>query len=383
MWERIFVILRKELIQALREPRMRVLLFVPPMVQLIVFGFAVNLDVDHARIAWMDMDRTPQSRSLRDRFTGSGRFDIVSAPASEEDVQRTLDRGEAQAVVRILPGFARDTARGRATEVQILIDGTNSNTASLVASYAGNIIAEYSVDLMERQQRVKVLTRSPGSPVSMAVPRVTARSRVWFNPDLHSRNYFVPGVIANIIMMVTLMLTALSIVREKEIGTMEQLMVTPVRPIELMLGKTLPFALVGLLDVTLVTVAALLVFHIPLHGSFLLLLFCAVLFLMTSLGAGLFLSTISQTQQQAMMGSFFFSTPAFMLSGFAFPIRNMPVPVQYLTYLNPIRYFIEIVRGIFLKGAGVDVLWPQMAAMAVYGIAVVGLSAMRFRKKLD
>jgi ABC-2 type transport system permease protein len=307
----------------------------------------------------------------------------VSAPASEDDVQRTLDRGEAQAVVRILPGFARDTARGRATEVQILIDGTNSNTASLVASYAGSIIAEYSVDLMEGQQRVKVLTRSPGSPVNMAAPEVTARSRVWFNPDLHSRNYFVPGVIANIIMIVTLMLTALSIVREKEIGTMEQLMVTPVRPIELMLGKTLPFALVGLLDVVLVTVVALLVFHIPLHGSFLLLLFCAVLFLMTSLGAGLFLSTISHTQQQAMMGSFFFSSPAFMLSGFAFPIRNMPVAVQYLTYLNPIRYFIEIVRGIFLKGAGVDVLWPQMAAMAAYGIAVLCLSAMRFQKKLD
>jgi ABC-2 type transport system permease protein len=383
MWERIFVILRKELIQALREPRMRVLLFVPPLVQLLVFGFAVNLDVDHARIAWMDMDRTPESRSLRDRFTGSGRFDIVSAPENEEDVQRTLDRGEAQAVVRIPLGFARDTARGRATEVQILIDGTNSNTASLVASYAGEIVAEYSVDLLERQQRVKVLARSQGSPVSMATPQVTARSRVWFNPDLYSRNYFVPGVIANIIMMVTLMLTALSIVREKEIGTMEQLMVTPVRPIELMLGKTLPFALVGLLDVVLISVAALLVFHIPLHGSFLLLLFCAVLFLMTSLGAGLFLSTISQTQQQAMMGSFFFSTPAFMLSGFAFPIRNMPVPVQYLTYLNPIRYFIEIVRGIFLKGAGVDVLWPQMAALTVYGITVLSLSAMRFQKKLD
>jgi ABC-2 type transport system permease protein len=352
-------------------------------VQLIVFGFAVNLDVDHARIAWMDMDRTPASRSLRDRFTGSGRFDIVAAPESEEDVQRTLDRGEAQAVVRIPLNFARDTTRGRATEVQILIDGTNSNTASLVASYAGEIVAEYSVDVLERQQRVKVLTRSPGSPVSMATPQVTARSRVWFNPDLHSRNYFVPGVIANIIMMVTLMLTALSIVREKEIGTMEQLMVTPVRPIELMLGKTLPFALVGLLDVVLITVAALLVFHIPLHGSFLLLLFCAVLFLMTSLGAGLFLSTISQTQQQAMMGSFFFSTPAFMLSGFAFPIRNMPVAVQYLTYLNPIRYFIEIVRGIFLKGAGVGVLWPQMAALTVYGITVLSLSAMRFQKKLD
>ena len=374
---------RKELLQSLREPRMRLMLFLPPLLQLLIFGYAVNLDVEHIKVAWMDMDRTPESRNLRDRFTGSGRFDIVSTPGSEEDVQRALDRGEAQAVVRILPGFARDTARGRTAEVQVLIDGTNSNTASLVSSYAGSIIAEYSVDVMERQQRIKVLTRSPGSPVSMAAPQVTARSRVWFNPDLYSRNYFVPGVIANIIMMVTLMLTALGIVREKEIGTMEQLMVTPMRPVELMLGKTLPFALVGLLDVVLVTLVAFLVFRIPLHGSFLLLVFCAALYLMTTLGAGLFLSTISQTQQQAMMASFFFSMPAFMLSGFAFPIRNMPVAVQYLTYLNPVRYFIEIVRGIFLKGAGVDVLWPQMTAMAVYGVAVLGLSAMRFQKKLD
>jgi len=383
MWERIFVILRKEFIQALREPRMRVLLFVPPMVQLLVFGLAVNLDVDRAHIAWMDMDRTPQSRELRERFTGSGRFEIVSWPASEDDVQSTLDRGESQAVVRILPGFARDTARGRETEVQVLIDGTNSNTASIVANYAGSVIAEYSAEILQSQQRLKVLARSPTGPVTAAAPQVTARARVWFNPDLYSRNYFIPGVIANIIMMVTLMLTALGIVREKEIGTMEQLMVTPVRPIELMLGKTLPFALVGLLDVVLVTSIALLVFHIPLHGSFLLLLFCAALFLMTTLGAGLFLSTISHTQQQAMMASFFFSMPAFMLSGFAFPLRNMPAGVQYLTYLNPVRYFIEIVRGIFLKGAGVDVLWPQMAALAVYGIAVLGLSAARFQKKLD
>jgi len=383
MWERIFVILRKEFIQALREPRMRVLLFVPPMVQLLVFGFAVNLDVDRARIGWMDMDRSPQSRELRERFTGSGRFDIVGWPASEEDVQRILDRGEAQAVVRILPGFARDTARGRETEVQVLIDGTNSNTASIVANYAGSVIAEYSADVLQSQQRLKVMARNPGGPVYAAAPQVTPHARVWFNPDLYSRNYFIPGVIANIIMMVTLMLTALGIVREKEIGTMEQLMVTPVRPLELMLGKTLPFALVGLLDVVLVSGIALLVFHVPLHGSFLLLLFCAALFLMTTLGAGLFLSTISHTQQQAMMASFFFSMPAFMLSGFAFPLRNMPVGVQYLTYLNPVRYFIEIVRGIFLKGAGVDVLWPQMAALAVYGIAVLGLSAARFRKKLD
>ena len=186
----------------------------------------------------------------------------------------------------------------------------------------------------------------------------------------------MPGVIANIIMLVTLMLTAMAIVREKEIGTMEQLMVTPIRPIELMLGKTLPFALVGLIDVVLITVAALLVFHIPFRGSFLLLLVCAVLFLMTTLGAGLFISTISHTQQQAMMSSFFFSTPAFMLSGFAFPIRNMPEPVQWLTYLNPVRYFMEIVRGIFLKGSG------RRCAVAADGVPG-GLRHGRIRAERD
>ncbi len=383
MWERIRVILRKEFIQALREPRMRVLLFIPPILQCVIYGFAVNLDVDHARIAWMDMDHTPASRDLRDRFEGSGRFDVVGMPRNEEDVQRTLDGGEAQAVVRVLPGFERDLKRGRSTAVQVLVDGTNSNTASLVSSYAGEIIANFSVDAMAQQQRVRALTLSPGGAANAGVPQIDARTRVWFNPDLYSRNYFVPGVIANIIMMVTLMLTALAIVREKEIGTMEQLMVTPVRPIELMLGKTLPFALVGLLDVGAVTMVALLLFHVPYRGSFLLLFACSLLFLMTSLGAGLFLSTVSHTQQQAMMMSFFFSTPAFMLSGFAFPIRNMPMVVQYLTYLNPLRYFVEIVRGLFLKGVGVSVLWPQMVCLAVYGVAVLGLSAVRFHKTLD
>jgi ABC-2 type transport system permease protein len=383
MWERLRVILRKEFLQALREPRMRVLLFVPPMVQLVVFGFAVNLDVDHARLAWMDMDATPVSRELRDRFVGSGRFEIVATPDSEGQVQSLLDRGDAQVVVRVLPGFARDLARGRPAQVQVLVDGSNSNTASIVANYAGGVIAEFSAEQLSLQQSVMVMRRGARSPVNAAVPDIQAASRVWFNPDLYSRNYFVPGVIANIIMLVTLMLTSLAIVREKEIGTMEQLMVTPVRPIELMLGKTLPFALVGIVDTVLITAAAMLVFHVPLHGSFALLLGCSSLFLMTTLGAGLFISTISHTQQQAMLSSFFFSMPAFMLSGFAFPIRNMPVVVQWLTYLNPVRYFVEIVRGIFLKGSGVSVLWPQMTALAVYGIAVVGLSAIRFHKKLD
>ena len=344
---------------------MRVLLFAPPLLQLVIFGYAVNLDVDNVRLAWMDQDLTPSSRDLLAGFQGSGRFQIVATPASEAEIQKLMDHGDVQAVVRVLPGFARDLARGRPTAVQILVDGTNSNTASFVTAYANQIVTNYSTSRRSID------------------PSLSARPRVWFNPDLKSRNYFVPGVVANIIMMVTLMLTALAIVREKEIGTMEQLMVTPIRPIELMIGKTLPFAVVGVLDVLLVTTAALVIFHIPLRGNPLLLLGCAVLFLLTSLGAGLFLSTISNTQQQAMMASFFFSMPCFMLSGFAFPIHNMPLAVQYLTYLNPLRYFIEIVRGLFLKGTGISVLWPQMLILAVYGVGVVTLSAARFRKRLD
>jgi ABC-2 type transport system permease protein len=383
MWERVFVIFRKELIQVLREPRMRILLFVPPMVQLVVFGFAVNLDVDHARIAWMDMDRTPASRDLRERFEGSGRFDVVALPRNEAEVHQTLDRGTAQAVVRVLPNFERDIKRGVPTQVQVLVDGTNSNTAELVSSYAQEIVADYAAGASAQRQNARIMAVSPGAAPNLSMPELDLRARVWFNPDLYSRNYFVPGVIANIIMVVTLMLTALAIVREKEIGAMEQLMVTPMRPIELMLGKTLPFAIVGLIDVGLVTAIALLLFHIPFRGSPALLVVCSVLYLMTTLGAGLLLSTISATQQQAMMANFFFSTPAFMLSGFAFPIRNMPIAVQYLTYLNPLRYFIEIVRGLFLKGVGFDVLWPQMAALAAFGVGVLGLAVVRFRKTLD
>ena len=381
MWERIRVILRKEFIQTLRNPRMRVMLFLPPVLQLVIFGYAVTLDVDHARIAWMDMDHTPESRALLARFQGSGRFDIVAEAQSEGDVQNILDRGEAHAVVRVLPNFARDLKRRQSTEVQVLLDGTDSNTAALVSSYAASVIAGFSSDEDSAAASVRLAAATPAAPGTRA--SVTPRARVWFNPDLRSRNYFVPGVAANILMMITLMLTGQAIIREKEIGTMEQLMVTPMRPIELMLGKTLPFALVGIIDMVIITSAALLIFHVPFRGNFLLLLFCALLFLMTSLGAGLFLSTISQTQQQANMMSFFFTTPAFMLSGFTFPIRNMPAAVQYLTYLNPLRYFMEIVRGVFLKGVGMETLWPKMVALTVYGVAILGLSALRFRKTLD
>ena len=289
------------------------------------------------------------------------------------------------AVVRVLPGFGKEVKRGQISAVQVLVEGTNSNTASLVGAYASQIIGRFAGEALREQlrQRLVAVTLASGSPAELRVPSLDVRQRVWFNPDLKSRNYFVPGVLVNIVALVTVMLTAMSIVREKEIGTMKQLMVSPIRPLELMVGKTLPFALIGMLQVTVMTALALGVFHVPFRGSFLAMLVCTALFLMTTLGAGLFISTISHTQQQALMTFFFLFMPMFLLSGFAFPINSMPPLVQWLTYLNPLRYFMQIIRGIFLRGTGPSILWPQMVALAVFGIAIFSSSALRFRKKLD
>ncbi len=383
VWERIREIIWKELRQSLREPRMRATLFMPPLVQLLVFGFAVSLDVDHAKIAWMDQDRSAESRELREAFTGSGRFEIVRWLESEADTQDTLDHSEVMAVVRILPGFSADLARGRQVPVQVLVDGTNSNTASIVANQAAVVIRQFGQTHLEALAKQKMVGRAVDRPLRAPLPTVRAEPRVWFNPELKSRNYFVPGVIVNIIMLVTLTLTSMAIVREKEIGTMEQLMVTPIRPMELILGKTLPFAAIGLVQLLVITGVALLLFDVPLRGNPLLLVLASACFLTCSLGAGLFISTVSNTQQQAMMTTFFFFQPAFMLSGFSFPIRNMPEVVQWVTYVNPMRYFMEIVRGIFLKGVGMEVLWPQILALAGLGAMILTASALRFHKRLD
>jgi ABC-2 type transport system permease protein len=296
-----------------------------------------------------------------------------------------MDHGDIDLAVVVPPGFGRDLDRGQSAQVQILVEGTNSNTASIVAANASGVLAGFSSQALSVQmkQRLTGRTLAAGGPVNLEAPELEVRGRVWFNPDLRSRFFFVPGVVVNIITLVTLSLTAMAIVREREIGTMEQLMVTPIRPVELILGKTLPFSLIGLLDVLLVTGAAVLVFHMPVRGSLLLLLLASVLFLLTTLGVGLFISTICQTQQQAMMSSFFFFNPAFMLSGFTFPIRNMPAPVQLITYLNPVRYMMEIVRGLFLKGVGISVLWPQLLALAVLGTSILTMSVLRFHKRLD
>lgn len=383
MWERIFEFIRKEFKQTLRDPRRRTLVFGPPIIQMVVFGYAVNLDVEHVKIAWMDQDRSVESRELRERFTATPTFTITAVASDEREASAILDRGDAQAVLRVRPGYARDIRSGGTAEVQILLDGSDSNTASIIGNYGGAIIASLNQTLLARRQQEKLVGRTQTGPVLLRIPSVAPETRVWFNSELRSRNYFVPGVLVNIIMLVTLMLTALSIVREKEIGTMEQIMVTPIRPIELILGKTIPFGILGFIDMVLITGIALAVFRVPLRGNFFLLIVCSLLFLMTTLGAGLFMSTISNTQQQAMMASFFFFQPAFMLSGFAFPIRNMPEVVQWITYLNPMRYFMEIVRGVFLKGIGASILWPQMLCLALFGVVILVSSALRFHKRLD
>jgi ABC-2 type transport system permease protein len=376
MWRRIGVMFKKELRQVWREPKMRALLFGPPVVQLIVFGYAVNLDVPNCRLGWMDRDDSVSSRELQASFAGSKYFSMAARPRTEAEVEQLLDRGDAVVAVRVPPGFEADLKRGRVVTIQALIDGADSNTASIVIGYVRRVVGGFSASvLVERLDRQGLKGEQ--------LPGIRSEPRIWFNENLESRVYFVPGVVVNIIGLVTVLLTALAVVREKEIGTMEQLMVTPIRPFELMLGKTLPFGLIGLLEVGLVVAAALLVFDIPFRGNPLLLVGLSVLFLLATLGSGLLISTLSNTQQQAMMGSFFFFLPVFMLSGFAFPIRNMPEPVQYLTYLNVMRYFLEATRGIFLKGVGLEVLWPQALAMLVIGVGMIVLSAARFRKRLD
>lgn len=361
MWERILVMIRKELTQTFRNPRMRVLLFVPPVMQLMIFGFAANLDVENAKIGFLDRDNTPESRELRAAFDGSPYFEVVADLSRESEMQALLDRGDAMAVIAVMPGFARDRTRGQTAQVQVLLDGTNSNNASIISGYANRLIAEFGA----------------GRNSSLA------ETRVWFNPELKSRNYFIPGVVMNILTIVTIMMTALALVREREIGTMEQLMVSPLRPVELIIGKTAPFVMIGFAQFFLILFVARLVFRVPFRGGLLLMIFGVALFLLTALGSGVLISTISKTQQQAVLSVFLYFMPVFMFSGFTFPVHNMPPAVAWIATINPQRYFIEILRGVFLKGSTIETLWPQLAALGVIGAVILTVSIMRFHKTLD
>lgn len=372
VWERIYRMLVKEFIQVLRDPRMKAMIFVMPILQLIVFGYAVTTDVIHIRTAVYDLDRSPESRALVERLTASGYFSVVAQPESPRARDELLDRGEVVIALQINAGYADELRSGRTAVIQTIVDGTDSNTGTVAMDYAQRVIADFS----------KTYGAQAADLPQAAAQPIELRSRAWFNPDLKSRNFNVPGVIGVIVLLMSLLLTSMAIVREREIGTMEQLMVTPIRPIELILGKTLPFVLISYVDVLLVTAVGVAWFDIPIQGSFLLLLSGAGLYLMSAIGAGLFISTISRTQQQALMSTFFFYLPAVLLSGFMFPISNMPEPAQWVTYLNPLRYFLVIIRAIFLKGSGLDVLWPQFVALAALGTALLAVSALRFQKRM-
>lgn len=375
MLERLRCMLVKEIIQALRDPRMRFILFIIPAVQTVIFGYAVNTDVRNVKTAIYDQDNSPESRDLTARFQRSGYFLVTEHIVREERVRELMDRSEVKAILRMNRGFGADLGASRTAPLQIILDGSDSNTAGIVLNYASRITARFNDAL-----RTEQLPRARGSAPSAG--GVQLQSRSWFNENLESRNYYVPAVIANIVMIITMLLSSMAVVREKEIGTMEQIIVTPITKSEFILGKTIPFVLIGFVDVAVITAVSKFWFDVPIRGSLPLLFGATALFLMSTLGFGLFISTVSTTQQQAMMSSFFFIFPAMLLSGFAFPIENMPQAVQYVTYLNPLRYYLVIIRGIFLKGVGADILWPQMAGLLILGSVILAFAVSRFRKTL-
>jgi ABC-2 type transport system permease protein len=358
----------KELRQLLRDPRSRRVIFVAPILQLVLFGYAVNTDVRNVATAVVDHDRTPESRRLVSTLTASGYFRVVETSDDPDALGRALDFGRALVGLDIPAGYAQDLAAGRSPAVQLLVDGTNSNTATVAQGYALRIVA----DLGAR-----------GLPVVDGRPRgIDLRARAWFNPSLESRVYNVPAVIGVIVLLMCLLLTALAVVREREIGTLEQLLVSPLSASELILGKTIPVAGVALVQMTLVTTVALLWFDVPFRGSLAALALAAALFIVAGLSLGLLISTFSSTQQEAFLAMFLLLLPAIILSGFLYPIDTMPETFQHLTLANPLRHFLEIVRGIFLRGAGVGELWVQLStltAMAATGLAV---AAWRFRATL-
>jgi ABC-2 type transport system permease protein len=372
---RVLHLVRKELRQLRRDPQMLRIVFAAPLFQLFVFGYAVTTDVKHVATALLDQDRSVQSRELAERFARSGYFDIVRRPDGPAAVDALLDDGNVQAALVIPQGFAADLAAERTARVQLLIDGSDSMTAGMVAGYAGGVAGEYSARIAaERLERLRARVQR--------VPAVEERTRVWYNPELKSVNYMVPGVVSMILFLVTMLLTSMAIVKEREIGTLEQLVVTPITPAELIVGKTLPYIAIGFIDMLLVLALSTFWFRVPIAGSVALLFALSTVFIFTSLGLGLFISTISLTQQQAMMTTFFIMLPSILLSGFMFPIANMPRVIQYMTLLIPLRYFLVIVRGVFLKGNGLAILWPQVAVLLVFGVAILGLSTLRFRKRL-
>ena len=375
MFERIQTILIKEFKQVIRDPRMRTMIFIAPVLQVLIFGYAATTDVKNIPTAIYDLDNTSESRDVIRAFSYSKYFNITYYVYSDKEERELIDKSKASVVLRFNHGFGRDLEGNKGAQIQLIIDGTDSNTAGIVLGYASRIIQKYSYSILKNRANI-VLKQA------LAFPSVDLRDRAWFNENLESRNYFIPGVIAMLVTVTSILLTALAIVREKEIGTMEQLLVSPIKPIELILGKLAPFAVISFIDLTFIAGVGVLWFKIPIRGNILLLVGSTCIYLLTTLGVGLFISTICSTQQEAAMSMALFLMPVNLLSGFMFPITSMPLVMQYLTYLNPLRYYLEILRGIFLKGIGIRILWPQILALLVIGISVISLSSLRFHKRL-
>lgn len=372
----------KEFLQLRRDRRMIPIIFGAPIIQLLAFGYAANNDVNDIPTLLVDEDRTPASRELTERFAGSGYFDIVGAEDSPSGVDDWLVAGRAQIALVIGTGYGKAVAAGRTPHVQLIADGSDSSSAVVGLGYAVGIIAAKNGELVRGYLERLLASRSSGE---RGMPgQIEAVPRVWYNPDLKSRWFYVPAVLAMVLMAMTMILSSMAVVREKEIGTIEQIIVTPIRSWQLIVGKLFPFAVIGLVDTLLVTSIAVWHFGVPLRGSLLLLLSLTVLFVLTTLGLGLLFSTMVRTQQQAMLTSVFFGmVPMIYLSGLIFPIENMPRSIQYVTYAIPLRYYARIIRGIFLRGSGLDVLWPETLVMAAIGLTVISLASLRFHKRLD
>jgi ABC-2 type transport system permease protein len=370
-WRRIRELARKELRQTLRDPRAARIIFLAPIIQLMLFGYAVTTDIRNTRTIVYDRDRTTESRQLAQAITASGYFRIVAYAERAEDLVDALDHGSAIVAVDVPRGFGSDLASGRETKVQVLVDGTTSNTALVAQSYLGQIVRRFGLD-----------HSATGRRLGRSMPGVDLRVRAWYNPNLESRVYNVPGVVGNLMMLMSLLLTALAVVRERELGTLEQLMVSPLKPLELILGKTLPVIGIAFIDLAIITSVAVLWFGIPMRGSFVLLCFASLLYIICGLGIGLLISTVSNTQQEAFLTMFLFFMPAIIFSGLLYPVQNMPDVFQYVSLANPIRYYVAIVRSIFLKGAGFTVLWPQLAVLGVMGVSVLTFAASRFHKTI-
>jgi ABC-2 type transport system permease protein len=367
-------VVMKEFLQLRQDWKMIPVLVVGPVMQLLALGFAANVDVNEIPLLLVDQDRTAASRQLLERFTGSGYFDLVGAVDTTAQVEPWLVEGSAQIALVIGRGYGEALAAGRTAHVQAIADGSDSNSAGIGLGYAARIVSGVGAELLA--------TRSTAAAARAGA--IELAPRVFYNPDLKSRWFYVPAVLAMVLMLVTMMLPAMAVVREKEIGTLEQISVTPLRPWQLVIGKLIPFVIIGLVDLLLITALATFVLGVPLRGSLLTLVLLTLLYLLNTLGLGLLVSTLVSTQQQAMMFSAFgLMVPMIYLGGLIFPVENMPLGFQYVSLLTPVNYYAKILRGVFLKGSGLGVLWPEAVALAGMGVLVLTLASLRFRKSLD